>query len=114
MRFNKGIVTFDAPIIIEGPSSDFKLDGLFDGNKETMDVSVVVTLPVSSNLPIFSVLLGVAPQVAGIIYLADKLVGKQVDQLASIRYQIKGTFDNPEVSLDKLFSNKAKKPEKRK
>ena len=110
VRFNQGLITFDEPLEIIGPSSDFKLDGVVDTNKNTMDMSLVVTLPVTSNLPVLSVLLGSAPQVAGIIYIADKLVGNQVDQLASIRYQIKGSLDNPSISLDRLFSNQAKKP----
>ncbi|MGI9282351.1 MAG: YhdP family protein [Endozoicomonas sp.] len=112
VRFDEGIITFDQPLEITGPSSDFKLDGHVDTVTENMDMSLVVTLPVSSNLPILSVLLGTAPQVAGLIYLADMLVGKQVDQLASIRYRIKGSFDNPEVTLDQLFSSKARKPDK--
>ncbi|MGI9276516.1 MAG: AsmA-like C-terminal region-containing protein, partial [Endozoicomonas sp.] len=110
LRFNEGIITFDEPLVVEGPSSNFKIDGIVDTNAETMDVSLVVTLPVTSNLPILSYLLGSAPQVAGFFYLADKLVGRQVDQLASIRYRIQGSFDDPQVSLDQLFSNKAKKP----
>lgn len=105
------MITFDKPLEIKGPSSDFKLDGRVDTVAQSMDMSLVVTLPVSSNLPILSVLLGSAPQVAGLIYLADVLVGKQVDQLASIRYRIKGSFDNPEVTLDQLFSSKARKPQ---
>ncbi|MFK0573664.1 YhdP family protein [Endozoicomonas sp.] len=109
LNVNQGVITFDSPMVIEGPSSDFKLDGTIDTNREELDLSLVVTLPVSSNLPILSVLLGTAPQVAGIIYIADKLVGKQVDQLASIRYRIKGPFDDPEMTLDKLFSNKLRK-----
>lgn len=116
LRFTRGVITFDSPIIIEGPSSNFKIDGTIDGNKQQLDLSMVVTLPVSSNLPILSVLLGTAPQVAGIIYIADKLVGKQVDQLASIRYKIKGSFDDPEITLDQLFSSQpvANQPEKSK
>ena len=109
LNFNRGVITFNSPMVIEGPSSDFKLDGSIDTNTEQLDLSLVVTLPVSSNLPILSVLLGTAPQVAGIIYIADKLVGKQVDQLASIRYRIHGSFDDPKMTLDKLFSNKPKK-----
>lgn len=109
LNFNSGLITFNSPMEIEGPSSDFKLDGSIDTNTEQLDLSLVVTLPVSSNLPILSVLLGTAPQVAGIIYIADKLVGKQVDQLASIRYRIHGSFDDPEMTLDRLFSNKPKK-----
>ncbi|WP_257288698.1 YhdP family protein [Endozoicomonas sp. SESOKO2] len=110
VRFDEGIITFDKPLEIDGPSSNFKLDGRVDSVTESMDMSLVVTLPLSSNLPILSVLLGSAPQVAGLIYLADMLVGKQVDQLASIRYRIRGSFDNPEVTLDQLFSSKARKP----
>ncbi|MDD7805056.1 MAG: YhdP family protein [Endozoicomonas sp. (ex Botrylloides leachii)] len=113
LHFNKGMITFNNPIVITGPSSDFKLNGVINGNEGLMDMSVVVTLPFSSNLPIFSVLLGAAPQVTGIIFLADQLLGSKVDQLASIRYQIKGPLDNPKVSLDKLFSNKTKKTNKK-
>ena len=110
LHFDKGIITFDEPLVVEGPSSNFKLDGLVNTIDEVMDLSLVVTLPVSANLPILSVLLGTAPQVAGIIYIADKLVGRQVDQLASIRYRITGSFDEPTVALDQLFSSKVKKP----
>lgn len=114
LNFNRGVITFDSPMVIEGPSSDFKLDGTIDTNSEQLDLSLVVTLPVSSNLPILSVLLGTAPQVAGIIYIADKLVGKQVDQLASIRYRIHGSFDDPKMTLDKLFSNQPRKSRSKK
>ena len=112
LNFNHGVITFDSPMVIDGPSSNFKLDGTIDMNREQLDLSLVVTLPVSSNLPILSVLLGSAPQVVGIIYIVEKLVGKQVDQLASIRYRIQGSFDDPKMTLDKLFSNRPKKAKK--
>lgn len=110
LRFNRGMITFDEPLQVKGASSHFKVDGQFDGINDNMDVSLVVTLPVTANLPVFSVLLGAAPQVAGMIYLVDKLLGKQVNQLASIRYRIEGPFSEPQVTLDQLFSSKAIKP----
>ncbi|AMO57453.1 hypothetical protein GZ77_15265 [Endozoicomonas montiporae] len=109
LDFDNGIITFEEPLSVEGPSSNFKLDGLVNTRDEVMDLSLVVTLPVTSNLPILSVLFGTAPQVAGIIYLADKLVGRQVDQLASIRYRITGSFDEPSVTLNQLFSGDPQK-----
>ncbi|MGB0359974.1 MAG: AsmA-like C-terminal region-containing protein, partial [Endozoicomonas sp.] len=112
LNFNHGLITFNSPMELEGPSSNFKLDGTVDMNQEMLDLSLIVTLPVSSNLPIISVLMGTAPQVAGIIYLANKLVGKHVDQLASIRYSIKGSFDSPDMILDSLFTNKPRKSQK--
>ena len=109
LAFNRGVITFDEPMIIEGPSSDFKLDGTIDLNHQQLDLSLVVTFPLTSNLPILSVLLGTAPQVAGMIYIADKLLGKQVAQLTSIRYQIRGSFADPKMTLDKLFTNQPAK-----
>ena len=109
LDFDNGIITFEEPLIVEGPSSDFKLDGLINMRDEVMDLNLVVTLPVTSNLPVLSVLFGTAPQVAGVIYLVDKLLGRQVDQLASIRYRITGSFDEPSVTLNQLFSGDAKK-----
>ena len=109
LAFNQGVITFEEPMIVEGPSSDFKLDGTIDLNRQQLDLSLVVTFPLTSNLPILSVLLGTAPHVAGMIYIADKLLGKQVAQLTSIRYRIQGSFADPKMTLDKLFTNQPRK-----
>ncbi len=112
--FNRGVITFDEPMVLEGSSSDLKLDGTIDMNREQLDLSLVVTLPLTSNLPILSVLLGTAPQVAGIIYIADKLLGKQVDQLASIRYNIRGSFSDPKMTFDQWFASQPRKDQRQK
>lgn len=119
LRFNNGVITFDTPIEINGPSSNFTLGGVIDINKNEVDASLAVTLPVTATLPIFSVLLGAAPQVGGAFFVVNKLMGKQIGQLASIHYSINGPIDSPSISLDRLFSNKSKpfskdKPEKKK
>ena len=108
VRFNQGVVTFDQPVVIKGPSSTIRLNGVADANKEELDLTMSVTLPVTSNLPILSVLLGTAPPLAGVIYIADKLVGDQVNELASIHYTIKGTFDEPVVALDDNYARRAR------
>lgn len=108
MNFNEGLITFAEPIEVSGPSSNFKLGGVIDLQKQNLNLELVVTLPVTENLPLVSLLLG-QPQIAGAIYLFDKIWGKKVEQLASVRYEIKGPFADPDVKLDKLFSNKVKK-----
>lgn len=108
VRFNQGVLTFDKPVVIKGPSSTIRLNGVADANKEELDLTMSVTLPVTSNLPILSVLLGTAPPLAGVIFIADKLVGDQVNELASIHYAIKGTFDDPVVTLDENYSRRAR------
>lgn len=108
VRFNQGLITFDKPVVIKGPSSTIRLNGIVDANKEELDMTMSVTLPVTSNLPILSVLLGTSPPLAGVFYIADKLVGDQVNELASIHYTIKGTFDEPVVALDDDYARRAK------
>ena len=108
VRFNQGVVTFDEPVVIKGPSSTIRLNGTADANKEELDLAMSVTLPVTSNLPILSVLLGTAPPLAGVIFIADKLVGEQVNELASIHYTIKGTFDEPVVAMDENYARRAR------
>ena len=70
-------------------------------------MDLVVTLPVTQNITVVSLLLG-QPYIAGAAYLFDKLLGSRVEQFASLRYEIKGSFNEPEVKLDRLFSNKVK------
>lgn len=108
VHFDNGIITFDQPMVIDGPTSKIELNGLVDANKETLDLNMSVTLPVTSNLPILSVLLGTAPPLAGVFFIADKLVGDQVNKLASIHYKITGTFDEPEMKLDEEFARRAR------
>lgn len=110
VHFDKGLITLKKPMIIEGPTSNFKLAGEIDLPNDTVDMSLVVTIPLTSNLPILSVLLGTAPHVAGIIYLADVLVGRQLDQLASVRYHISGTLSDPKMELDGLFAGQPRLP----
>lgn len=104
---NKGKITLTDPIIIQGPSSDFKISGQLDLIHQTLDLGLIVTLPVTQNIAVVSLLLG-QPYVAGAAYLFDKLLGNQVAQFASLRYEIGGSFEKPDITLDKLFSNSEK------
>ncbi|MBU2705465.1 TIGR02099 family protein [Zooshikella marina] len=110
-RFNGGILTFDKPVTIEGPSADFQMDGVLNFITDKVDAFLVVTLPVTDNLPIIAVLMG-APQVGGAIYLFDKLLGNTVQQFASARYRLTGTLTDPKVSFDKIFSADTQKMNK--
>ena len=108
LSFDKGQIDFAKPMTVKGPSSDFKLDGSLNIVKDTLDMGLVVTLPVTQNIAVVSLLLG-QPYIAGAAYLFDKLLGSTVEQFASLRYEIKGSLSEPEMKLDRLFSNKARK-----
>jgi outer membrane murein-binding lipoprotein Lpp len=48
-------------------------------------------------------LLGGLPAAAG-VYVTSKLVEKQVDRLSSISYKLTGSWDDVEVSVDRIFA----------
>ncbi|WP_281646636.1 YhdP family protein [Parendozoicomonas sp. Alg238-R29] len=107
LEFNNGLIVFSEPITVKGPSSDFRLGGQLHVPDRSLNMELVVTLPVTQNISVVSLLLG-QPYIAGAAYLFDKFLGSTVEQFASLRYEIKGSFTEPEVKLDRLFSNKVK------
>ncbi len=106
-QFANGAMYFKEPAKIEGPSSNFTLSGKANLINDTLNMSLLVTLPVTNNLPFLAVLMG-APQVGGAIYLFDKLLGDKVEKFASARYTLTGSLSNPTIALDKFFTNKTK------
>lgn len=97
-----GIYRTDRPITMQGPSSNFEMEGQIDMHAERIDAKVLVTLPVSNNLPLAALIAG-APAVGGALFIADKLLGDEVARFASVRYDVKGPLLDPKVSFDKPF-----------
>ena len=58
---------------MDGPAAKFQANGTVDFNTEVIDQKMVVTFPVTGTLPIVAVLAGLAPQVAGAIYITEKI-----------------------------------------
>ncbi|PTU76300.1 YhdP family protein [Pseudomonas mangrovi] len=97
-----GIYRTARPITMQGPSSNFEMEGQIDMHAEHIDAKVLVTLPVSNNLPLAALIAG-APAVGGALFIADKLLGDEVARFASVRYDVKGPLLDPKVSFDKPF-----------
>ncbi len=105
MNFNRGQVAFDPAILAVLPSGKVRLLGTADLVAETIDAQLVATLPVNTNLPWIVALAGGLPAAAG-VYLSGKLLKRQVDQLSSISYRVTGPLDNPELEIERIFSDK--------
>ena len=80
--------------------------GEIDLGGKTLDMQVNVTLPLVSNTPLAAVLLG-APQVAGALFLIDKLIGDKIEKATSIAYNLSGAWDSPELKLLNSAASKA-------
>ena len=62
----------------------------------------MATLPVVNNLPWVAALTAGLPIAAG-VFVVSKLFEKQVSQLASAVYSIGGSWDDPQIRLDRIF-----------
>ncbi|MGK2915744.1 MAG: YhdP family protein [Porticoccaceae bacterium] len=104
LRFDRGQLAFDEPIVVELPSGRLRLLGSADLRTETIDARLVATLPVSTNLPWIAALAGGLPAAAG-VYLSGKLFKRQVDRLSSLSYRVTGSWDDPDLAVDKIFTD---------
>ena len=98
-RIVKGVASTNSPFVMRGPSLDMAASGDIDLVNETVKQQMAVTLPVTDNIPLAAVLLG-APQIAGLAFLLDKLVGDKVKkQFATVTYSMDGDWSDPKVEL---------------
>lgn len=102
--FDRGTLTFDAPMVVKLPSGRIKMEGEANLIPEEIDAELVTTLPVGTNLPWVAAAIGGLPAAAG-VYLTSKVFKKQVDKLSSISYSIEGSWNEPEIQVQKIFSD---------
>jgi len=113
LSFDKGVATFVEPLLIDGPSAKFQSSGKIDFNTQEIDQKLVVTFPITSSLPLVAVLAGLAPQIAGAIYVTEKLIGEELEQFTSASYTVSGTIENPKMKIDQAFDNELEGKESR-
>lgn len=99
-KFNleRGIALTDKTLELRGPSASAEFTGSIDLPGQSLDGKMQVLLPLTGNVPIAAVLLG-APQVAGAVFILDKLIGKQLEQFTSLQYRLDGPWAVPNIHL---------------
>lgn len=97
-----GVFLTQKPIKMEGPSTGLELNGTLDMARDQIDAKLLVTLPVTNNLPLAALIVG-APAIGGALFVVDKLLGDRVARFASVQYSVKGPWQNPSITFDKPF-----------
>ena len=100
-----GLLQTISPLEMDGPSARLQLDGSLDLASSRVDMGLLVTLPVTNNLPLAAIIAG-APQVGGVLFLVDRILGDKVARFASVRYRISGNWQQPNVDFDRAFDDK--------
>ena len=99
---SNGVFVTREPITLTGPSSNLELNGTLDLVADRVDAKLLVTLPVTNNLPIAALIVG-APAIGGALFLIDKLIGDRVARFASVQYKVEGPWKDPKITFDKPF-----------
>ena len=102
LEARNGVFVTREPITLTGPSSNLELNGTLDMANDRIDAKLLVTLPVTNNLPLAALIVG-APAIGGALFVADKLLGDRVARFASVQYDVTGPWQNPDISFDKPF-----------
>ncbi|MEX0943116.1 MAG: AsmA-like C-terminal region-containing protein, partial [Pseudomonadales bacterium] len=106
-RFNEGLVTIVSPIVIIGAGSTFKVGGSIDLRDNTLHNDMIVTLPVSRNLPWYAAYSAIAtgPLAGAGVWLAQKIFEDQINTMTSAKYEISGTIDEPVIDFVSIFDD---------
>ena len=98
-----GLLTLDPELQVVGPSGAFKLTGTSNMIEETLDMRMVVVLPLTQNLPLAALLMGAGAPIGGALFVLDKVLGDPLSKLTSATYSVSGSWDEPDVRLRRVF-----------
>ena len=102
LAVSNGVFVTREPVTMTGPSTNLELNGTLDLVADRVDAKLLVTLPVTNNLPIAALIVG-APAIGGALFLIDKLIGDRVARFASVQYKVEGPWKDPKITFDKPF-----------
>lgn len=102
---DRGVVTTVAPLVIESPASKFRASGQVDFNTDQVDMELVATLPIASNLPWVAALASGLPAAAG-VFIVSKMFEKQMDRYSSAVYRVEGSWNDPDIEFQRIFSDR--------
>ncbi|HMW48809.1 MAG TPA: AsmA-like C-terminal region-containing protein, partial [Cellvibrionaceae bacterium] len=104
--FNRGQLVLAEPLKVESASTQLKLAGTLDVATQNVNATLVATLPVSGNLTLAAAMTGALPVAAG-VFIAGKIFKKQLDKASSLKYKVRGPWQEPDIALQTIFDDEA-------
>lgn len=102
--FATGQLSLTEPLKVESASTQIKLAGTMDVATQNVNATLVATLPVSGNLTLAAAMTGALPVAAG-VFLASKIFKKQLDKASSLKYKVRGPWQEPDITLQTIFDD---------
>ena len=102
-RFNKAMANTDN-LRIHAPSAKILVRGSTGLVTQKINQRVTVIPEVSATLPLAGAAVA-GPAGAAVVWVGQKLLGDQLNQVTAYDYTINGDWDNPEIKKDKTSQN---------
>lgn len=96
-----GVATSEEPLKLKGSSAAMQMAGTINFIDKTLANKMTVEIPLSSNAPLAALLLA-TPQVAGIAFVVDKLLGDTLAKWTALKYEVTGSWFDPNVKVMNL------------
>lgn len=93
-QLKNGLAKSVAPLKLEGDAASIEMKGTINLKDGALANRMQVAIPLTSNAPIAALFLA-TPQVAGIAFVIDKILGKRLSKLTALSYDISGTLLDP-------------------
>lgn len=101
-RVDDGLLSLQ-DLKLDSPTIRIHSQGNIDLNRSLLDLEMNVTVPVTRNLVLPAAIVGGVPAAAA-AWAVEKVLGSQFDKLTTIKYSVKGGFDEPQVTVMESFS----------
>ena len=98
-------ITDETPFEIESRSSDILFSGTVNFDTQAVQGEIVVRLPLSASLPFYVAIVTGNPTLVLGTWLGKTVFADQIDRIASHKYRVSGTIDDPEVEFVGLFTD---------
>ena len=102
-RLNKGQASTDN-LLIYAPSAKILVTGSTDLVTGKIDQVVTVIPEISATLPLAGAAVA-GPAGAAVVWLGQKILGDQINQVTAFDYTRKGDWNNPEIKKEKISKN---------
>lgn len=102
--FANGQLSLSEPLKVQSASTQIKLVGTMDVATQNVNANLVATLPVSGNLTLAAAMTGALPVAAG-VFIAGKIFKKQLDKASSLKYKVRGPWQDPDIMLQTIFDD---------
>ncbi len=104
-RFTHGVMNTD-DLILESPAARVELLGQAILTTKVIEGTVKVMPKITGSLPVAAAIAAANPAVGAAVWMADKVLGRTIQEITHYQYQLSGTIDKPKLSSGKAKNEK--------